>query len=179
MNVDDRHDHTIDSNKSKALVTRISPTQTNTNQEDAFINRVSTLLTNYLLSQQSTTTTSTHDKLGDSTESFGSLQSVPGSDDADVFSRSSSIAELNDFDKLLRRIKKTVDNNLSEHQCATKPTVSTGLREKLLKSRTTSQTERSKDELDVERSKSNRNRRKLNHSSKSQSFDETNLSNLK
>lgn len=70
-----------------------------------------------------------------------------------------------------------MNNNLSDHQNPLKSTSPMDLRQKLLISRTTMpHQDTSEDELDVERSKSITNRRKLLAASKSQSFDEANLS---
>ncbi len=142
----------------------------NTNQEDVFVNRISTLLTNYLLSR----TNHNHEKLGNRAESFSSLNSEIASDDAFI---SDSIVEPNEFDKLLQRIKTVVGNNLSDHQnlsgssTTTTTTEPNNLRRKFQISQ-----ESSKDELDIEHSKSSRNKHKSSQLSKAQSFNEINLS---
>ena len=101
---------------------------------------------------------------------------------SDVFDQFSSINEYNEVDKLLQRIKKVVDNKLSVHphssHNSTKTTATNNLRQQLLISRTESQQEGTSNEYDIEYPKTVNNRRKLLKSSKSQSFDESNISNI-
>jgi len=169
--------------KSKTPTTRqphIPSSQLNNNQEDAFVNRISALLTNYLLYQQSipipSHTNDNHEKLEDSTESLSVLTNEIASDNGDISNQFSSVIETNEFDKLLQRIKTIVDNNLSDHQISShnsmKTTTTNNFRQQLV----ASHREISKDELDVKHLKSSINRHKLIQSSKSQSFDDIKLS---
>jgi hypothetical protein len=117
----------------------------------------------------------------DSTDSLSSPFSGTESVDGDTLNQFSSIIENEEFDNLIQRIKTVVDNNLSDHQNSShssmKPlTTADDLREKSLMSHGISYPEIPTDEFHVQHLKSSINQRKLYLSSKSQSFDGTNLS---
>ncbi len=142
------------------------------NQEEDIINNVSSLLTSYFLSQQSEETSDNQEILDDDIRSIS-----PVSD------QSSPIMEINEFDKLLQRIKTVVDNNLSIKNHEKDPnsvqistTTTKNRRPKMSKLRSTSSRESSVDDLDTNYSIKSSKKTKLNRSFKSQSFDETNLS---
>ncbi len=156
-----------------------------------------------MLSRQSATTKSTtsdtshehetNSNLSDSAISL-SIGGTTGAINTTVISNQSSPSiDANDFDKLLQRIKTAVDNRLSIetnnnnrmrppkniHQDLSYSPVRTATinrRQQLLALHAVSCQEAHTDEYDVEHSTSSTNKHKLDLSSKSQSFDATNLS---
>jgi hypothetical protein len=186
----------------------LSSSPTNINEEDALINRISSLLASHLLSRQSTTiinsitshTTHEHETNSNLSDSAISLSNsgTPGAISTPVISNqlSSSIIT-NDFDKLLQRIKTAVDNRLSietdnnntnnnrmrppkniNQNLSYSPIRSTTInrRQQLLALHAVSCQEANTDDYDIEHLRSSNRKHKLDLSSKSQSFDASNLS---
>jgi hypothetical protein len=133
------------------------------NQEEALIDSVSSLLTNYLLSQ-----TSDDQDMSDDGIRSGSPTST----------QSSSIVEINEFDQLLQRIKAVVDNKLSTKIVKKDQnlTIPNNRRQHLSTLRNATSQDASMDEFDAEQLITSTKKHKFDRSSKSQSFDETNLS---
>ena len=184
-----------------------SPTSTN-EEEDALINRISSLLASHILSRQTTTTTNliashigheheTNSNLSDSAISL-STSGTTGAINTPVTSNqlSSSIIA-NEFDKLLQRIKTSVDNRLSietdsnnntnnnrmrppkniNQDFSYSPIRSTAnRRQQLLALHAVSCQESNTYDYDSENSRTSNRKHKLDLSTKSQSFDATNLS---
>lgn len=184
--------------------TPLSSSPITTNEDDALINRISSLLTTYLISRQSTATAlitssnvhehETNSNLSDSAISLstGGATGPINSIAAISNSLSSSIVS-NEVDKLLKRVKTAVDNRLSieitsnNHMNAPKniqpslssshiKTATINRRQQLFALHAVSCQERPTDDFDVEQSTSSNNKHKLDLSSKSQSFDTSTLS---
>jgi hypothetical protein len=175
-----------------------------TNEEDALINRISSLLASHLLSRQSSTTPSitsntaheheTNSNLSDSAISLstsGTTAIVTSS--AVISNQSSPSIVANEFDKLLQRIKTAVDNRLTietssnnrmrspkniHQDLSYNPIRATTInrRQQLLALHAVSCQEAHTDDYDLDHSTSSNSKHKLDPSSKSQSFDSTNLS---
>jgi len=173
-----------------------------TNEEDALINRVSSLLTDYILSRSSTTTPSnlanqfheheTNSNLSDSAISLSTSATTSLINPLIGSNQSSHSIPINDFDKLLLRVKTAVDNRLSIetntkanlmgptkhiHQDLSYSPIrstATNRRQQLLALHAVSCQETHTDDYDSEQSINRKNH--LNHTTKSQSFDATNLS---
>jgi hypothetical protein len=186
----------------------LSSSPTTTNEEDALINRISSLLASHLLSRQSTTTTSipshiaheheTNSNLSDSAISLSTSGTTGAISTSVTSNQLSSSIVTNDFDKLLQRIKTAVDNRLSIetdnnnnntnnrmrppkniHQDLSYSPIrstTTNRRHQLLALHAVSCQETRTDDYDIEHSTSSNRKNKLDPSSKSQSFDATNLS---
>ena len=180
-----------------------SPLPSNTNDEDALINRISSLLTSHLLSRQSATTTmitsttthehETNSNLSDSAISLSTGGTTPGTGGAVISNQSSPSLVTSDFDKLLQRIKTAVDNRLSieasSHRRMHRPTNSRrdrpfspqrtatlNRRQHLLALHAVSCHEAHPDDYDTEHTASANSKHKLDRTYKSQSFDASNLS---
>ncbi|CAF3986708.1 unnamed protein product [Rotaria sp. Silwood2] len=174
------------------------------NEDDALINRISSLLTSHLLSRQLTSTTSitpniiyeheTNSNLSDSAISLSTGGTTGGISSAVTYNQSSPSIDANDIDKLLQRIKTAVDNRLSieissnnrmrqpkyiHRNLSSSPvrTATINRRQQLLALHAVSCQESHTDDYDVEHSTSSNKKHKLDFSSKSQSFDVTTLNN--
>lgn len=175
-----------------------------TNDEDDLINRISSLLTNHLLSRQSTKTPSitsstaheheTNSNLSDSAISLSTTGTTGVVSGIVTSNQSSPTIVTNEFDKLFHRIKTAVDNRLSieiNSNNRMRPLQNNSTRElsdTLMRSKTINRRqqllalhavscqEAHTDEYNVEHSTSNKSKHKLDHLSKSQSFDASNLS---
>ncbi len=185
------------------LSSNLSSSSPTINEEDALINRISSLLANHLLSRQSTTTQSitsnisheheTNSNLSDSAISLSNSGTTGPINTTVISNQLSPSIVANDFDKLLQRIKTAVDNRLSiettnnnrmrppkniHHDLSYSPirTATIHRRQQLLALHAVSCQEPHSDEYDVEHSTSLNNKHSLDLSSKSQSFDATNLS---
>ncbi|CAF4696190.1 unnamed protein product, partial [Rotaria sp. Silwood2] len=172
------------------------------NEDDALINRISSLLTSHLLSRQLTSTTSitpniiyeheTNSNLSDSAISLSTGGTTGGISSAVTYNQSSPSIDANDIDKLLQRIKTAVDNRLSieissnnrmrqpkyiHRNLSSSPvrTATINRRQQLLALHAVSCQESHTDDYDVEHSTSSNKKHKLDFSSKSQSFDVTTL----
>lgn len=174
------------------------------NEEDALISRISSLLASHVLSRQTTASSTsitsqdhdTNSNLSDSAISL-STSATPGVNNSTVPSnQSSSLIDATDFDKLLQRIKTSVDNRLSiertnyhnshrmrppkslQHDLSSNSmrSTATNRRQQLLALHAFSCQEAHTDDYDVEQSSSSNRRHPLDLTSKSQSFDATNLS---
>jgi len=147
-----------------------------TNQEDAFINHISSLLTSYTSSRQSSHTHDNHETLENNTDSNTSNH-LP------------SVIDTNEFDKLLQSIKTIVDNKLSvtrhnnddeicssncNHQILSSCSTTCNHHEQLLSSPSMSLQETPKNEFNGEQLVSSTKNRKLNRLSESQTCEETN-----
>jgi len=181
----------------------LSSSPPTTNEEDALINRISSLLTSHLLSRQSTATISitsnsvheheTNSNLSDSAISLSTTGTPAPINSVVISNQSSPTIVVNEFNKLLQRIKTAVDNRLSiettsnnrmrspqniHHDLSFTPTRSATInrRQQLLALHAVSCQETHTDEYDVEHSTSSNNKHKLDRLSKSQSFDAANLS---
>ena len=178
----------------------LSSSPSNTNEEDALINRISSLLTSHLLSRQSTTTTlhaalehETNSNLSDSAISLSNSATTPATNAAVTSDQSSGSFVTSDFDKLLQRIRTAVDNRLSietssqnrmrppknnQQDLSLSPikTATLNRRQQLLALHAVSCQETHTDDYDAEHSTSSSNKYKLGLLSKSQSFDTSNLS---
>ena len=169
-------------------------------EEDALINQISSLLTNYLLSHPSTkikekfTDIIDHETLNPNRIDY-SISSAPsnnhqdpsGSFNLSLFSSSppsSSLATSNEFDRLLHRIKTTASNTLSRkasnshhiHESAShhrKPSLARGLRRQLFSVRTSSYHETSLTDYDPQHLPVLHTKHRFDSFSKSQSLDET------
>jgi len=189
---------------SSILSSSLSSSPPITDEEDALINRISSLLVSHLLSRQSATITTsitsntsheheTNSNLSDSAISLSNSGTTGAVNTTVISNYSSSSIVANDFDKLLQRIKTVVDNRLSiettnnNRMGPTKPihqdlsysptrAATINRRQQLLALHAVSCQEAHTDEYDVEHSTSSNNKHKLDPSSKSQSFDATNLS---
>ncbi|UJR35681.1 hypothetical protein I4U23_028431 [Adineta vaga] len=176
-----------------------------TNDEDDLINRISSLLTNHLLSRQSTKTLSitastaheheTNSNLSDSAISLSTTGTTGIVSGVVTSNQSSPTIVTNEFDKLFQRIKTAVDNRLSietnsnsrmrspqnnnTHDLSGTLMRSKTInrRQQLLALHAVSCQEAHTDEYNIERSTSSKSQYKLDHLSKSQSFDASNLNN--
>ena len=176
------------------------------NEEDALINRVSSLLANHLLTRQteasSTSITSheheTNSNLSDSAISLSTSATPAASNSTALSNQSYSSISTNDFDQLLQRIKTAVDNRLSiertnhtnsshqmrpprniAHQDLSSNSIRSATinrRQQLLALHAVSCQEAHTDDYDVEHSISSNRKHPLDFTSKSQSFDATHLS---
>ncbi|CAF3629795.1 unnamed protein product [Rotaria sordida] len=182
----------------------LSSSSSTINEDDALINRISSLLTSHLLSRQSTSTTlitsnishehETNSNLSDSAISLSTGGTTGGISSAIIGNQSSPSIVTNDIDKLLQRIKTAVDNRLSieissnnrmrqpkniHRNLSSSPirTATINRRQQLLALHAVSCQDSHTDEYDVEHSPSFNNKHKLDFSSKSQSFDATTLNN--
>ena len=175
----------------------------NANDEDALINRISSLLTSHLLSRQSATTTmitsqtthehETNSNLSDSAISLSTGGTTPGTGGAVISNQFSSSLVTSDFDKLLQRIKTAVDNRLSieadsnhrmhrptdcrrDRPFTSQRTATMNRRQHLLALHAVSCHEAHTDDYDTEHTTSANSKHKLDRTYKSQSFDASNLS---
>jgi hypothetical protein len=147
-----------------AIHLHTSSSQLITDQEDALINRISSLLTSYVSSRQSSHTHDNHETLENNTVS-------------NISNHLSSVIDTNEFDKLLQSIKTIVDNKLSvkshnndDEICSS----NCNHHEELLPSPTVSLQETPKNEFNGEQLVSSTRNRKLNRLSESQNSEETN-----
>jgi hypothetical protein len=171
-------------------------------EEDVLINRISSLLTSYLLSHQPTTRGvltphpiedhETNSNLNDKTISLSDNGINITSNTSDVLDQLSSLGGTDEVNQLLQRIKTVVDNRLSRKTDTNQMrplqnmnqdlsyirmrTKSHTRSQKAVGSRPLSYPETSINESDVKHTTSFNNQHKLLLSSKSQSFDEINLS---
>jgi hypothetical protein len=171
-------------------------------EEDVLINRISSLLTSYLLSHQPTTRGvltphpiedhETNSNLNDKTISLSDNGINITSNTSDVLDQLSSLGGTDEVNQLLQRIKTVVDNRLSRkidtNQMRPLQNMNQDLSyirmrtkshtrsQKAVGSRPLSYPETSINESDVKHTTSFNNQHKLLLSSKSQSFDEINLS---
>jgi hypothetical protein len=171
-------------------------------EEDVLINRISSLLTSYLLSHQPTTRGvltphpiedhETNSNLNDKTISLSDNGINITSNTSDVLDQLSSLGGTDEVNQLLQRIKTVVDNRLSRkidtNQMRPLQNMNQDLSyirmrtkshtrsQKAVGSRPLSYPETSLNESDVKHTTSFNNQHKLLLSSKSQSFDEINLS---
>ncbi|CAF0887544.1 unnamed protein product [Rotaria sp. Silwood1] len=183
----------LESNTSKSIP---SSQKTTTDEEDAFVNNISSLLINYLSSQQSTSmpfdTDDNHKTLVDNKVSSTLTTISVTSNESDLSHQLSSTVKTNDFDELLQRIKITVDNSLSKksqnnnhmvqvnnhHQKLSyhyTKTTKQHRRQRLFASRTASCEEPSTDNFNIETLDSSNNQYKLDLLLKLQSFGKTDL----
>lgn len=180
--------------------TNLLSSSPSTNEEDALINRVSSLLTDYLLSRSSTTPSiyanhfhehETNSNLSDSAISLSTSATTSLINPLITSNQSSSSISINDFDQILQRIKTAVDNRLSIetntktnimgptkniHQDLSYSPIKTAIinrRQQLLALHAVSCQETHTDDYDNEHSINRRNRFDL--TTKSQSFDATHL----
>ena len=152
-------------------------------EEEALINRISSLLSNYFMSHPSAT------MKGESAEIINhSISSSPTnhhnedtSGDSNLSLASSPpMSTTNDFDRLLNRIKTVTNRTLSakrsdqNHSHLHKPTLVRRRRQQLYIQRTSSCHETVPDDYDPQRPMLVYPKRRLDLSSKSQSLDETN-----
>ncbi|CAF4855238.1 unnamed protein product, partial [Rotaria sp. Silwood1] len=173
-------------------------------EDDALVNRISSILTSHLLSRQFTSTTlitsniahenETNSNLSDSAISLSTGGTTGGISSAVTYNQLSPSIVANDIDKLLQRIKTAVDNRLSietnsnnrmrqpknnHRNLSSSPirTATNNRRQQLLALHAVSCQERHIDDYDVEHSTPSNNKYNLDFSSKSQSFDATTLNN--
>ena len=193
----------VDMDKSKKITKshpNISSFRLTSDAEDVFINRISSLVVNYLSSHQSTMKEAIVSHANDNHETSSNISnkaisSSPSttkitSNTSDISDRQSSLEVTNEFDKLLQRIKTVVDGRLTRKTVTnqTNPpqdlsqvrmgTTRHNRSQKLFATRRLSHQETNIDESDEKPTTSFNNKRQLLLSSKSQSFDGTNLSKL-
>lgn len=163
-----------------------SPQPVTSHEEDSLVDRVSTLLLDYLSLQQSTSTLSNSNmELSVTTKST--------SDDSRPFNQSSTMTNVNQFDNLLERIRVAVNKSLSmkEQKNDPKPELNRNLqivssdkgstrlknlRRQYFASRTSSLKETTIEEFDPENPETPTGKHKLEFLNKSKSFDESNFS---
>ncbi len=160
------------------ISSNLSSSSPTINDEDALINRISSLLASHLLSRQSASITShifheheTNSNLSDSAISLSNSGTTGPINTSVRSNQSSPSTVINDFDKLLQRIKTAVDNRLS-----IETNNINNNNQQLLALHAVSCEETHIDDYDIENSTSSNRKHKLDLSSKSQSFDATNLS---
>ncbi|CAF0948774.1 unnamed protein product [Rotaria sordida] len=149
-----------------------------TNQEDILVDNISSILINYLVSQQSmpSNTNDNHKEFDDNKVSLTSTTIKATSNDSDTSNQLLSIVKTNEFDNLLQRIKTIVDNSLSvkiqnndqvsqatdNHQNlpynSTKTTIKQKRRQQLFTLRTVSWQETSTNEFNTEHVESSNNK---------------------
>ena len=157
-----------------------------------------------MLSRQTTASSSsitsqeneTNSNLSDSAISLSTSATQGASNSTVPSNQSSSLIDTNDFDKLLERIKTSVDNRLSiegtnhnniyrmrpprnlHHELSSNSirSAASNRRQQLLALHAVSCQEAHTDDYDVEQSTSSNRKHPLDLTSKSQSFDATNLS---
>lgn len=171
------------------------------NEDDALINNISSLLTNHILSRQSTALITsnisneheTNSNLSDSAISLSTGGTIGAINTSLISNQSSPSIITNELEKLLLRIKTAVDNRLSiennsnnrmrppknTYSNLTSTPLKTGTikrRQQLLALHAISCQERLTDDYDIEHSSLPNDKHKLDYSYKSQSFDATTLS---
>ena len=182
----------------------LSSSSPTTNEDDMFIDRISSLLTSYLLSRQSSitaliTSNTTHERETNSNSSDSAISlststttTTRGTASAVMSNELSSAIVANEVDKLLQRVKTAVDSRLSVKMnnnsrmdppknnenflsSPLKTETKINRRQQLLELHAVSCQEEHSDDCSIEQSVLSNHRHHLELSSKSQSLDPASL----